>query len=273
MRTRPALALLLTAMALAALTAAIAGAAVTAGAPTPETGPLATPGVTYSGDTSSDTTGGALNINCCRDITRSEWWTVQLTNGEQVLIKGGATSRFKVMIYQPGTTSLKIKALNAQSQYLPALAGEDLTTGVLYKARLTGSYPFVIGPVDNGEGTDGPFNFTATVYHDAFLFAPPAVTASTIRTNSLSVSVRDKEGTPISDQALTVTLNGLWKKAPGAAVSTHQLASGHPANGKVRFRYVLPGGYKGGTLRLVISATGAGYQPVHYVSAKLTVTR
>jgi hypothetical protein len=271
--------LLLTAIFLAVVVVTTAAASTVsdslwaAGGTAPESAPLAVPGTTYSGDTSSDPVGTAMNINCCRDITSSEWWNVELTNGEQVLIKGQVTTRFKAMIYQPGTTSLKIRNAHAKQQYIPALTSDDLDAGVLYKATLTGTYPIAIGPVDNGEGSEGPFNFTVTIYKDAFLFVPRTVNASTTKGNTLAVSVRDKEGTPISDATLTIHLTGIWRNAPGAAASAHPLASGHPTRGKVIFRYRVPRGYKGTTPLLAIGATGAGYQAIRSVKAKLLVAK
>jgi hypothetical protein len=277
MRTRSRLLFLLAGLGLAVLTLALgatagtsSGARLAAGGTAPESGPLANPGTRYSGDTSSDPVGGVVNANCCDWITSSEWWNIQLTNGQEVLIKGEDTSAFVAVVMPPGTTALKMLNAKSKQEFIPPLVSDDLSNGVLYKATLTGTYPVAIGPVDN-DGQDGPFNFTLTIYQDAFLFAPHAVTASTKRTNTLIVSVRDKEGTAISDTNLTVSLSGVWQNAPGAAASAHPLASGHPANGRVVFRYRLPVGYKGHAPRLFIGASSAAYQAVRSVAAKLTV--
>lgn len=243
----------------------------TSGGTAPESGPLISAGTVYSGNTSGDPVGGEVTDRCCLPVENSEWWNINLTNGEEALIKGEDTSVFMALVMPPGTTTLKLRNAASNQTSISELAGGDLSKGVLYKATFTGTYPIVVGN-EYYWGQSGPFNFTVTIYHDAFLFGPRTVVGSTKSLNALTVSLRDKEGTAVSDPSVVVTLTGVWRNAPGAAPSAHLLATGHPVNGRVVFQYRLPGGFKGGPSRLVTGASAASYQAIRSISTKLTVS-
>jgi hypothetical protein len=202
--------------AMVALAAALAAASVWLVALTPcaaaqggasvATAPLLVPGQTVSGNTASDTViSHSLESlpTCTKD---EELWTLNLTAGEKVLLKGqnGApASDFQVQAVPPGVTET---ALLGDSPIAGVQTG-SLSDGLSFAAARSGTWLIALGPACGFEGHDGPYQLAATL-------TPPTFVAGTGGGNTIATAValapgKTFSGNTAADAAISHSLQSL----------------------------------------------------------------
>ncbi|HEY3921329.1 MAG TPA: hypothetical protein VGL76_04360 [Gaiellaceae bacterium] len=152
---------LLAPAALCAVALTTGGAALAAGGATISGAPIVKAGAAESGDTRVQATGDGsigsdLSPGCWTDV---QYWRLPLVAGDQIVVKGTATSpayHFQVGLFPAGTTDKNINSKVAAVSVFP-------TRGTIrFNASKTGMYALVFGP-GCYDSAEGPYNFTVSV--------------------------------------------------------------------------------------------------------------
>lgn len=183
------------------------------------------------------------------------YWALPVIAGDSVTIDweapNYASGQYPTLrIFPVGTTDYNVGTTET-SQY------QDLSDNGRNELQFTAPRSGTM-PVDfrsscaSCDGGAGPYEFTAAVRHRVLL-AVPAKHSLPLH-GTVAVTVRDPDGSGVSDAALRISLqvrtaHGAWR-AVGAAA---------PAGGTARIRYVLPSADAGLHLRLRALATGSQY--------------
>jgi hypothetical protein len=223
---------------------------------------VVTPGVQEAGSTSSNADG-------CQN--GFQFWTLHLTQGDVVKVTWGGTGAVdRLALWPTGTSDADNNGCLYDPVYgwshwtpspvlqdaNPAPATQRLSQTFVTK---TGSYPLLFLDT-TGVQNAGSYFFTAQVLHAASVSLPHI---SSIRgAGQLTAGVLAPDSSPISDSALTLTLNGYWSSGSGAPATAHKLATATPTNGSATFSYSLPIRLWGKKIQLAITGSGSNYQPV-----------
>jgi hypothetical protein len=186
----------------AAILAGIAGLAVFGGAPaaaqggtTTETAPLITPGDTVSGNTAADSVIANIpSVSSC--MHDAELWTLNLTAGEQVILKGQTEAPgegFELAALPPGVTDT---ALAGSSEIAGVQHGG--LGGLSFAAGKSGTWLIVVGRGCGGR--DGPYQLAATVSAPAFVAGPGGGT--TVETAPLLTPGKTVSGNTAADSVI-----------------------------------------------------------------------
>ena len=136
------------------------------GAATIAAAPALFPGVTVSGNTAAD---AAIPTDLHSDracTTDEELWTIDLTAGDQVLLNGQTeppASRFDVEAIPPGVSEPQLLG----TAPIAGVQSGSLSEGLSFAASRSGAWLIVVGP--DCDGSDGPYELSATVTPPAFL--------------------------------------------------------------------------------------------------------
>jgi hypothetical protein len=228
--------------------------------------PDAAPGITLSGNTSSDdvaqlSSGLGPGGSCPGD---GELWLLSLTKGDVLRLQGTALAPAAQMwldLYPPGTTD---ETLGSAKPVLSGALGDATTT-----APQSGKYPLLIGTSADCGGADGPFHFAALVTHEALVSLPHL--RALARTGTLSARVVAPDGRPITDPRLVLTLEATYRR--GGATRRVVLGRAAAAGGSAAFAYRLPAAVAAGAVTLTVRAKGAAYRPVRPATARLRLAR
>jgi hypothetical protein len=190
------------------------------------------------------------------------WWLLSATAGDAITIDWeGPNNGNDMDLYRVGTTDFTF------SQGGP-LASSGLNSNNKAELALTvpatGSMPLLFSTRVNTENA-GPYNFTAYVRHAVNLSLPPVSTLD--RSGSIAVSVRNPDGAPISDPAISVFLQVKPRGSSEGYFGTIGAAS--PVAGTATVSYALPDGVAG-PLDVRAYSKGQGY--LDAASATLAVT-
>jgi hypothetical protein len=184
----------------------LAAGAAAQGGTTIGTAPPLTPGQTVSGNSASDSViSHSLESlpTCTQD---EELWTLSLTAGEHVLLKGptaSPASDFQVQAVPPGVGETTLLG----DSPIAGVQSGSLSNGLSFAAARTGTWLIVVGPACGFEGHDGPYQLAATV-------TPPTFVAGTGGGNTIASAValapgRTTSGNTAADSAISHTLESL----------------------------------------------------------------
>lgn len=231
----------------------------TSGGASVATAPPVVPGVEYQSDL-----GGTGRY----ESYPAGYWKVSLTVGDGIAVVGLAVTGETVALFGPGLSDANVgTAIPVATGALePGEGTQAGLAGVLaYTATSSGWYTMVVF----AEGSYGPYEFVVGLRRAAVLHVDATITT---RTNGrLRVRVLTPVGSPITDTALTVTLQGIWTDTPSTPPTAHLLARGHPVDGRVTLRFALPSRLVRSTVALLVSASSPRYQRVQHVICRATV--
>jgi hypothetical protein len=196
--------------------------------------------------------GNTANIPQDSSGYRREYWRLNLIAGDALTLNFGIGSPsvdVDVLLYPAGITDFNVLRTNSVESEDPQSNGKGQLT---YSAPGTGTYPLMFRTCcGTNSSRHGPFDFVAYIKHRLKLFIP--LTPSVSRTGTIAVQVKSPEGSPISDNGLRVTLNGIWAK------KAHKLGTASAANGVAKFKLHLPASLKGLVIRIRAVGQGSNY--------------
>lgn len=185
------------------------------------------------------------------DTNCDEYWALAVTAGDAITINWeGQSSSLTLNIYPVGTTDYNLGNANTvTSQQLNANNKNQLK----FTATRTGTMVVDFQDGDYcGQGSTGPYDFTAYVKHAVRLAVPKVASLST--TGHLRISVHDPDGEVISTSGLSVVLQ---IHVLGASWLT--IGATYPVNGTANVAYKIPRSWRGLRVSLRARATGAAY--------------
>jgi hypothetical protein len=167
--------------------------------------PSLTPGVTYSGNTAAD---GVIahKLDSLPDCTSDEeLWTLNLTAGESVLLRGpteAPADNFRVQAVPPGVTETQLLGVAP----IAGVQSGSLGEGMSFAAARSGTWLIVVGP-ECVYGHDGPYQIAASVTAPAF--PAGAGGGATIATAPLLTPGKTVSGNTAADGVITHKLESL----------------------------------------------------------------
>lgn len=210
----------------------------------------------------SATDGGVNPARECAHQPKNGWWTLTVTTGDEVTIDWEALPSQYLEVFPPGTTDFTVANTPSLASSLISSNGRAQLS---FTARVGGIMPLVIGTeACDDPGDPGPYSFTAYVAHAVRLSLPRV---GHLRPgSSVPVGVHTPDGAPITDPALTVTVqllnHGHWQS----------LGTASPSNGVATIALQLPHSLHRHLAALRAIAQGPDYQHVSSASERVGVT-
>jgi hypothetical protein len=202
------------------------------------------------------------------DCFDRQYWRLNGTAGDRVTIdwehgSGSSTDYVQELnIWPAGTDDFSLN--NANTIFWFYIGDNDKAQSV-FTLPQSGTFPIEFESECYTCG--GPYDFSTTIEHAVKLFiASPARKARISRSSTVSVSVRNPDGAPLS--GLPVKLTGTWKN------KSHRLGTATASNGAATFAVQLPRSTRKRWVKLRASFSGGtGYLSAKSSTVKVRVKR
>jgi hypothetical protein len=237
------------------LSMACASAALANGGATIASAPVVVSGQQEFGNT----TDGIMPYGGCAGSGQTDFWKLQLTAGDTVVIdwESATGSAGRLDILTTGTTDFNVD----QSDVLDTFdIGVNNKAESTFTAEQTGVYPIDFNVGCGGLFPAGPYDFIANVTHQVVL-GVPSLRSLPVGRSAIRIGVHTPDGRAISGLPLAVTLTGRWGGA------SHLLGQAVPQTGLAVIHFRLPSTLARTSVRLTVAAHGSGYRPASLTKA------